>query len=63
MINCTGCRIEGAKTPFCDSLCPIRKCARAKGFETCGDCGEMESCSKLAMITSNNKEALSNLKM
>ena len=62
MINCTGCRIEGAKTPFCDSLCPIRKCARAKGFETCGDCGEMESCSKLAMITSNNKESLLNLK-
>ena len=24
MINCTGCRIEGAKTPFCESLCPIR---------------------------------------
>lgn len=22
MINCTGCRMEGAKTPFCDKLCP-----------------------------------------
>ena len=62
MINCTGCRIEGAKTPFCDSICPIRKCARAKGYNTCGDCSEMEACSKLSMITSNNKQALSNLK-
>ena len=22
MINCTGCRIDGAKTPFCDSSAP-----------------------------------------
>ena len=22
MINCTGCRVMGAKTPFCDKLCP-----------------------------------------
>ncbi|MEI3084820.1 MAG: DUF3795 domain-containing protein [Oscillospiraceae bacterium] len=26
MINCTGCRIEGAKTPFCDKLCPVHNC-------------------------------------
>ncbi len=62
MINCTGCRIEGAKTPFCDSICPIRKCARAKGYDTCGDCSDMEKCSKLAMITANNTQALSNLR-
>ena len=24
MINCSGCRIDGVKTPYCDSLCPIR---------------------------------------
>ena len=47
---------------FCDSLCPIRKCARGKGYETCGACCEMESCPKLAMITANNRQALSNLK-
>ena len=23
MINCVGCRIDGVKTPFCDSICPI----------------------------------------
>ena len=30
MINCTGCRIEGAKTPFCDKLCPVHNCVREK---------------------------------
>jgi hypothetical protein len=63
MINCTGCRIEGAKTPFCQSLCPIRKCVNSKGYETCGNCSEMEHCDKLSMVTSNNKQALSNLRV
>ena len=30
MINCTGCRIEDAKTPFCDKLCPVHNCVREK---------------------------------
>ena len=34
MINCTGCRIEGAKTPFCDKLCPVHNCVREKGLDT-----------------------------
>lgn len=62
MINCSGCRIDGAKTPYSDSLCPIRQCALGKRLETCGDCGEMETCKKLAMVTGNNTDALSNLK-
>ena len=61
MINCTGCRIEGVKTPFCDSLCPIRQCALAKDIGTCGECSEMNNCEKLEMITGNNKEALERL--
>ena len=61
MINCTGCRAEGAKTPYCDSLCPIRQCAMSKKLETCGDCKEMQGCEKLGMITSNNEDALDNL--
>ena len=47
MINCTGCRIEGVKTPYCESLCEIRQCGMKKGYETCGDCGELDSCKKL----------------
>ena len=62
MINCTGCRIEGAKTPFCDGLCEIRKCAINKKVETCGSCDEFMQCNKIKMITSNNEEALNNLK-
>ena len=62
MINCTGCRIEGAKTPFCDGLCEIRKCAINKKVETCGSCDEFMQCNKIKMITSNNEEALKNLK-
>ena len=62
MINCVGCRIEGAKTPFCDSLCPIRQCAMGRGVETCGSCKELDSCGKIRMIIDNNNEALSNLR-
>ena len=30
MINCAGCRSDGAKTPYCESLCPIRQCAMSR---------------------------------
>ena len=63
MINCSGCRIPGVKTPYCDSLCPIRQCAMGKQMETCGSCPEMNFCEKLAMITGNNADALRRLKM
>ena len=62
MINCLGCRVDGVKTPFCESLCPIRQCAMSKKVNTCGDCLEMDNCQKLAMITSNNKEAQKRLR-
>ena len=61
MIHCTGCRMPGAKTPYSDSLCPIRKCAMSRHLETCGNCGEMASCGELAQIIGNNAEALENL--
>ena len=62
MINCEGCRIDGVKTPYCDSLCPIRRCALEKGFETCGDCDKLDSCEKAGQIVKNNAEALKRLK-
>lgn len=61
MINCVGCRMDGAKTPFCDSLCPIRQCALQKGVETCGSCGEVRACKKAEMILGNNTDARRNL--
>ena len=62
MIHCVGCRIDGPKTPYCESLCPIRQCATERGVETCGSCGEMEGCEKLGMIIKNNPDVLRNLK-
>ena len=62
MINCTGCRIDGVKTPFCDQICQIRKCAMKKGYETCGECGEMEGCELLKVMTKNDPAMLKNLK-
>ena len=62
MINCVGCRVDGVKTPYCESLCPIRQCARGRRVETCGSCLEMETCGQLAQVTSNNSEARGNLK-
>ena len=44
MINCMGCRCGGAKTPYCESLCEIKKCAQKNGFVTCGDCRELSVC-------------------
>lgn len=56
MINCAGCRIDGVKTPYCESLCPIRQCAMGKKIETCGKCSEMESCEKIGAILKNNPD-------
>jgi len=61
-INCEGCRVNGKKTAYCDHLCGIRQCALKKGVETCGSCAELETCPTVAMITSNNPDALKNLK-
>ena len=62
MIQCVGCRVEGVKTPFCESLCPIRQCALSRKVETCGSCGEWEGCEKLGAITANNEDALRRIK-
>ena len=62
MINCAGCRLDGVKTPFCDSLCPIRQCALGRRVETCGSCAELDACEKVGMILKNNPEARRNLR-
>ena len=61
MIHCAGCRIDGPKTPYCESLCPIRQCAMNKQIQTCGTCPEMKTCEKLASITNGNADALHRL--
>ena len=61
-INCEGCRMDGAKTVFCDQLCGIRQCAMKKGMETCGGCSGWEQCETLGMVVGNNPQARNNLK-
>ena len=61
MINCTGCREEGVKFSHC-SECEIRNCVKSKGFDTCGDCPELENCSIVAGIHKYAPDALTNLR-
>ena len=62
MIHCAGCRADGVKTPYCESLCPIRQCAVSRPVETCGSCSAMEKCEKVGAILSSSPEARRNLK-
>ena len=61
MINCTGCRQEGVKLGHCEQ-CQVRICVISKGFDTCADCFELETCSIVGMIHKYAPEALQNLK-
>lgn len=60
-ISCTGCRSDGIKTQFCESMCGLRKCATAKGYETCAECTEMKSCELRKSIVNFNPDADDNL--
>ncbi len=62
MINCAGCRTNGVKTPFCQDMCEIRKCALKKEFDTCGNCSELDSCETVGVIIKSNSDALNRLK-
>lgn len=61
MINCTGCREEGAKFSHC-SQCEIRKCADLKGFSTCAACDRLDTCKTVKNLHQVMTEALLNLK-
>ncbi len=61
-IRCEGCREDGAKTVYCESLCAIRRCALKRGMATCGDCPDMETCRTVGAVLSNNPDALENLR-
>ena len=61
-INCEGCRTDGVKTVFCDSMCGIRKCALEKGVAICGDCPELETCSTVGSIIEQNPSVMEKLK-
>lgn len=60
-INCQGCRADGVKTVFCEHLCAVRRCARQRGVDTCGDCPEVETCPTVGAIFANAPQARKNL--
>lgn len=62
MLHCTGCRVAGAKTPFCNQLCPIRHCVQEKLLDTCADCSQMNVCTTLGRITNGNSTAMERLR-
>lgn len=62
MIVCDGCKVDGRKTIYCESLCRIRPCAIKHRVETCGACSKMNECKTLKTITDHSQEALENLR-
>ncbi len=59
-INCMGCRVDGVKFAYC-GFCEIRKCVNEKGFNTCGDCKELDNCQIVGAVLQNTPEAKENL--
>lgn len=60
-INCMGCRTDGVKFAFCSEYCAIRKCVLGKGFDTCGDCNELDTCPVVATVHQHAPAAKENL--
>ncbi len=63
MINCMGCRENGIKTPYCESMCQIRQCALQKKINTCAECSLIEMCETVKPVLANSAEAQENIKM
>lgn len=58
-LRCKGCR-DGGGNPFCQ----IRRCAQKLGHEGCWQCGDFETCGKLAFLEAGHKdEHLKNLRV
>jgi len=60
MINCTGCRTEGVKVGHC-AECGIRTCVHEKGYATCADCPDMETCPTVGWLLNHVPQAKANL--
>ena len=60
-INCMGGRADGAKFAYCSDYCEIRKCVNKKGFDTCGDCKELNSCQIVGAVFQHAPSAKENL--
>jgi hypothetical protein len=59
-INCMGCRTDGAKIGHCN-MCEIRICVNKKGFGTCGECNELNTCQIVGFVLQHVPGAKENL--
>jgi hypothetical protein len=59
-INCMGCRIDGVKIGHYNE-CGIQKCVHEKGYNTCGECAELDTCEMVGMVLQHLPEAKVNL--
>jgi len=55
-INCEGCKSEGKRLVGYCHVCPIRKCALARGVESCARCEE-QPCEELLKMHAYSSEA------
>ena len=59
-VNCSGCRSEGVKFFYCESMCNIRKCASSRKLETCAECADF-ACEQLNFVLKAAPQARANL--
>jgi len=59
-INCMGCRTQGVKIGHWND-CEIQKCVHEKGYQTCGDCTELDTCQIVNFVLQNVPGAKENL--
>ena len=60
-IACKNCNTDGTKFAFCRDCCEIRKCVRRKGFDSCGECEELDGYPAVGSIFRHAPEAEANL--
>lgn len=60
-IHCMGCRADGVKFAYCSDYCEIRRCVHEKGWDTCRDCPEMDTCPRVGAVFQQAPGAKENL--
>ena len=54
--DCDGCRTASGRLFSASTKCPIRKCAKQKGVETCAQCADY-ACDRLEAIFKTDPDA------
>ncbi|MBD3284860.1 DUF3795 domain-containing protein [candidate division WOR-3 bacterium] len=55
-INCKGC-IGTEEAIFSPTYCPMPRCAKKRGFTSCGQCPDWKTCGWLSMLHADCPEA------